>query len=200
MKPKKEYKHFLRYDQLCFEDMEYGFTDLYYYISESTLYIKKQDHRNNKEVELDFPLYNKYESVGVILESYLINLMSYSKNFAGTPKYESSDKFSEETFNTMLEKGIASMIERETLAKLLGADNELIKCCKSIGLNPYPEGGIITNWQASCPSGGNHQIMISTKSNEWGCGYCRKKGDLNSLKRWCEALIELKKRQTMTEH
>lgn len=170
----KEYKHFLRYDQLCFEDMEYGFTDLYYNISESTLYIKEHDHRNNKESEAEFPVENKNATVGVILESYLINLMSYSRNFAGTPKYESSNIFSKESFDTMLEKGIALMEEREELAIFLGADNALIKYCKSIQLNPQPEGGSATNWQANCPSGGNHHIMISTKSNEWGCGYCWK--------------------------
>lgn len=181
----KEYKHFLRYDQLCFEDIEYGFTDLYYNISESTLYIKRRYHTTNYESEVEFPLDNKSATVTAILESYLINLMSYSRNFAGTPKYESSNLFSKESFDTMLEKGIALMVEREKLTILLGADNELIKYCKSIRLNPQPEGGSETNWQANCPSGGNHYIMISTRSNEWGCGYCRKKGDINSLKEWC---------------
>jgi hypothetical protein len=28
--------------------------------------------------------------------------------------------------------------------------------------------------------------MISTKSNDWGCGYCKRKGDMNTLREWYE--------------
>jgi hypothetical protein len=181
---KKGYKHFLRYDQICFDGIEYGFTDLFYEINESTLFIKKVDHRNNSEKEFEFPLEIKNARIEVVLEDFLINLMSYRWNFEGEPRYENSDVFSKKSFDTMLEKGIALMGERDKLAILLNSDNELIKYCKSIGLYPEPEGGSASNWKANCPSGGNHHIMISTISNEWGCGYCHKKGDINSLKEW----------------
>jgi hypothetical protein len=36
-------------------------------------------------------------------------------------------------------------------------------------------------------SGGQHHLMISTEFNEWGCGYCKKKGDINSLREWYES-------------
>ena len=113
--------------------------------------------------------------------------MSYRWNFEGIPIYENSELISEESFDKMLKEGIELMDKRDELAKLLHADNELIKYCKSIQLNPEPEGNSTTNWQANCPSGGHHHIMISTKSNEWGCGYCGRKGDLYSLKEWHES-------------
>ena len=36
----REYKHFLRYDQNCIFDIEYGFTDLYFDINHTTLFVK----------------------------------------------------------------------------------------------------------------------------------------------------------------
>lgn len=66
-------------------------------------------------------------------------------------------------------------------------ENELIRFCQDNKLNLRQAGSCISNWLASCPSGGNHAIMISTTSNEWGCGYCKKKGRLPELKQWVES-------------
>lgn len=186
-----EYKHFLTYDQDCFDGFEYGLTDLFYKIRGSTLFIKKVDHSNNTETELEFPVETKTIGFKVVLEAFLINLMSFRYNFVGTPEYKYSEVFSKESFDTMLEKGIALMGEKEKLAKVLNANNEIIKYCESIGLYPEPEEGSSTNWRAQCPSGGQHHIRISTESNEWGCGYCGKKGDINSLKDWYQSKIKI---------
>jgi hypothetical protein len=35
---------------------------------------------------------------------------------------------------------------------------------------------------ASCPQGRNHWIMISPSHNEFGCGYCRRKGGPEELR------------------
>jgi hypothetical protein len=184
---KREYKHFLRYDQSCFDGIEYGFTDLFYDIHGSTLFIKKVDSVTKTDRELEIHLENKNLSSEVLLEDYLINLMSHNGNFIGTPQYEKSEMFSKESFDKMLDKGISMMVERDGMAKSLNSENELINYCKSVGLYPEPVDGNVNNWKANCPSGGKHYIMISTISNEWGCGYCRKKGDINSLKKWYES-------------
>lgn len=183
-KTTEEYKHFLRYDQICFDGIEYGFTDLFYDIRGSSLFIRKVDHRNNGEKEFDISIENINAKVEVVLEEFLINLMSFRNNFEGEPSYENSNIFSKESFDSMLDKGITLMIERDNLAITLNSENELINYCKSQGLNPESKGGSATNWKANCPSGSTHKIMISTVSNEWGCGYCRRKGDINSLKEW----------------
>jgi hypothetical protein len=150
-KTKKEYKHFLRYDQICFDGIEYGFTDLFYEISGSTLFIKKVDHRNHSENELEFPIEISYARDEVLLEDFLINLISYRNNFEGEPSYENSEIFSKESFDAMFIKGIALMDEREKRAIIFNSDNELIKYCKSIGLNPESEGGSATKiGRASC--------------------------------------------------
>jgi hypothetical protein len=183
----KEYKHFLRYDQAIFDDIMHGSTDLYYDTNDSTLFIMKVQPQKKSAEELEFPIPDKNSSIQIVLENFLINLLSFRGNFVGTPEYESSDLFSKESFDKMLKQAYNLMDERDELVRLAGANNEMIKYCESAGLNPQPAGNSPTNWHANCPSGGQHYVMISVKSNEWGCGYCRKKGDLDALKKWIES-------------
>jgi hypothetical protein len=183
----REYKHFLRYDQSCFDGIEYGFTDLFFDLNQTTIFIKKFDHRNKEEKELQFPLKSEVENIVSELKDFLITIMSDRNNFAGTPVFVQSKIFSEASFDEMLREGIRLMDEKYILAIKLNAENELIKYCKTIGLNPEPEGGSPTNWKANCLSGGQHHLMISTKSNEWGCSYCKRKGDISSLREWYES-------------
>jgi hypothetical protein len=184
---KRHYKHFLQYDQICTWGIEYGFTDLYFDMDQTTLFIKKFDHQNKQEKELQFPLKLNGATVIDELEHFLISLMSERYNFVGTPFYIQSNIFTESLFAEMLKEGIRLMNEKYDLAIKLNAENELIKYCESIGLNPEPNGSSPTNWEAKCLSGGQHRIMISTKSNDWGCGYCKRKGDINSLRDWYES-------------
>jgi hypothetical protein len=183
----REYIHFLRYDQDCLNLIMYGYIDLYYSLQDSTLYIKKVDHRRHTEKEIEFILEKTYSSTEKILEDFLINLMSYRMSFDGEPIYVESKIFSKRTFNKFLKKGHELMKKKDELDKISNVDNELIKYCESIGLNPEPEGGSPSDWRAKCPSGRPHFIMISTESNQWGCGYCRKYGSLSDLKKWYES-------------
>lgn len=184
----KAYNYFLTYDQLCSDNflaidgIEYGFTHLLYYISESTLFIKKIDPVVNSENEFEFTLKDKNLNYKTILDEFLVDYLANNENFSGTPLFIKSDVLNKETFEIIYEKALEIKRERKQYAILSNLENELIKYCKSIHLNPQPEGNSPNNWRANCPSGGNHSIMIYTKTNLWGCGYCRKKGDLNSLK------------------
>ncbi len=180
------YTHFLRYDQLCFDGIEYGFTDIAYIISEDlkTLYIRKKDHTTQKENDLSFSIPNPSKDDKSILFDFLINLMSYSGSFAGTPDYISSAIFTKIEFDLMLKKGMELMQTRTDESIKNGIENELIKYCTSNNLNPEPDGNGPNNWVANCPSGRGHFINISTNSNEWECGYCQRKGNLNDLKIW----------------
>lgn len=179
---KKDFRHLLCFDQICFDGIKYGLSDLYYCLGDSVLHIKNADHYQEKESKSKYPLPSGSANLKAVLESFLVNLMSYRWNFAGTPSYVSSEVFTEAEFDAMLKKGIAVMDERDLRTIKSGYNNELIKYCQAAGLNPEPEGGGAHNWTANCPSGGHHQIMISTKSNQWGCGYCKKKGGLPELR------------------
>lgn len=183
----REFKHFLSYDQSCFDGIEYGLTELFFDFNQTTMFIKKVDYRNKEEKELQFSLKSEAANIIVELKDFLINMMSDRYNFAGTPVFIRSRIFSETSFDAMLKQAIILMDEKYYLAINQNAENELVKYCKSIGLNPEPEGSSPTNWEANCLSGGQHRLMISTKSNEWGCGYCKRKGDINSLREWYES-------------
>ena len=183
----REYKHFLRYDQLSIEGVEFGYTDLFFDCNRTTIFIKKLDYRNKEEKELQFPLKSEAANIIAELKDFIITIMSDKYNFVGRPVFVQSRIFSKALFEEMLKQGINLMNEKHDLAVRLNSENELIKYCKSIGLNPEPDGSSPTNWEANCLSGGRHRLMISTESNEWGCGYCKRKGDINSLRKWYES-------------
>ena len=58
----------------------------------------------------------------------------------------------------------------------------IIKMARELGLDPRPAGHNDSAWMASCPQSRNHWIMISPSHNEFGCGYCRRKGGPEELR------------------
>jgi len=62
------------------------------------------------------------------------------------------------------------------IAHALSMATPIIETARLLNLNPQPNGQNENAWVANCPSGGQHSIMISASANEFGCGYCRKKG------------------------
>src|SRR5687767_3092862 len=108
-----KYKHFIRYDQSCFDGIQYGLIDLYYEQTHSALIILKVDPRSNAARVLEFPVKIADATPIIILEDFLINLMSNKENFEGKPQYVQSEMFSEEEFNNMLIKAMNLMEERE---------------------------------------------------------------------------------------
>ena len=186
--PRKQinYKHLFDYDQSCFDGIEYGLTKLYYAIEGDTLYLKKIDSYLKNEIEIEFPISFKNTPERDVIQNFITDLFSYRSNFAGQPFDFSSEIFSVEELNLMLKKGEENIIEKRNEAVRIASENELINYCKLKNLMPEPTGDNVNNWQANCPSGRGHHIMISTTSNEWGCGYCRKKGKLIDLVKWIE--------------
>lgn len=178
--------HFLRYDQCCEFDIMYGYTDFSFAISEDhkTLYILQSDLRMNSKLDLTFPIPQPFFDIKTTLTHILVELMSHPSNFYGRPEYVASDFFSESEFEQMLERSLSIIKDREILAIELAKLNELIQYCLQANLDPELEGSSPTNWKAKCASGEQHFMLISTKSNQWVCGYCKRKGDLMELKRW----------------
>lgn len=65
---------------------------------------------------------------------------------------------------------------------------EIIKMARELGLDPRPAGHNDSAWMASCPQTGNHWLMISPKHNQFGCGYCRRKGGPQELRAFYDAV------------
>lgn len=51
----------------------------------------------------------------------------------------------------------------------------IIKVARDLDLNPRPAGYNGEAWMADCPWR-SHTIMLSPSLNQFGCGYCRRKG------------------------
>ena len=64
----------------------------------------------------------------------------------------------------------------------------LIKYLKEQGLDPTPSETNVGSWVAKCPNAQKHFIKITTKNDQWGCGYCQKKGGLQELQNWINQL------------
>ena len=80
-------------------------------------------------------------------------------------------------------KNLMARIEKELndyKAKARSVESEIIKKARELGLNPKPTGTDPYHWQAQCPKT-EHFLLISTESNEFGCGYCKRKGTTDDL-------------------
>jgi hypothetical protein len=62
----------------------------------------------------------------------------------------------------------------------------ILEIARRFGLGTTPAGQNPEAWRANCPCGGQHWIMISTGSGQFGCGYCRRKGGPDELRSFCE--------------
>jgi hypothetical protein len=84
-------------------------------------------------------------------------------------------------------KGIVGAIAAELKHNSRAAEEEqrrheapIIKMARALGLDPCPAGHNDSAWMANCPRGA-HWIMISPSHNEFGCGYCHRKGGPEEL-------------------
>jgi hypothetical protein len=88
---------------------------------------------------------------------------------------------------------IVGAVTEELKRNALAAEEEqhgdstapIIKLARQLGLNPRPAGHNRSDWTADCPRR-SHTIMISPSSNEFGCGYCRRKGGPAELKAFAD--------------
>src|SRR5690554_4184169 len=116
-----------------------------------------------------------------IIKKWFTGLLCHPNLFFGYPIYYESNLFSESEFNQMRDIAKITIKEREEKAIINAKDNELIRLFNEYNLSPRPSLESIYSWVANCPSKRAHGIEINTKSNEWGCGYCRIGGDINEL-------------------
>ena len=78
---KREYKHFLSYEQRSFEGIEGGLTDLFFDFNLTTMFIKKVEEGNSKGIELEFPFKSEEPNIIAELKDFLITIMSNRHNF-----------------------------------------------------------------------------------------------------------------------
>ncbi len=59
--------------------------------------------------------------------------------------------------------------------------SEIVVAAEALGLGPSPTGTDPKFWQARCPSGRHHYVFINADNNQFGCGYCERKGGPDEL-------------------
>ena len=72
----------------------------------------------------------------------------------------------------------------EAIAEGERREAPIVMTARALHLNPHPEGPDANGWHANCPSGRGHSIMISASSDQFGCGYCHRKGGPDELRRF----------------
>ena len=79
---------------------------------------------------------------------------------------------------------VSEELKRNTLAAEAAQQRQkaqIVEVAGELGLNPRPAGHNDSAWIADCPRR-THTLMLSPSLNEFGCGYCRRKGDAADLR------------------
>lgn len=177
------FTHFLDLDQNTDDPQGYGIESLFYHLEDATLHIRLTGAEGEERGRQGLPA-DRAQGPKEALSAWLLHYFSQPGNRTGDNAYAWSNLFSRREFDELERQGWAVITGKREAARVRGQHNELLAWCRAHGLDTRPEGRNDTAWWASCPSGGNHPIMISTLTNRWSCGYCRKKGGLAELKEW----------------
>jgi len=93
--------------------------------------------------------------------------------------------------------GIVRTVAEELRCNSLAADAAqkvwkapIIELANELGLNPRPAGHNASAWVADCPRR-SHTLMLSSSLNEFGCGYCRRKGGPAELEAFADHIKSL---------
>jgi hypothetical protein len=123
---------------------------------------------------------SKREAAARLLDAYVRSRVHYD---CPVPPYQPGLLTSRELERIV--KAIADELKRNSEAaeeRQRRHEAPIIKMARELGLDPRPAGHNDCAWMASCPQGRNHWIMISPSHNEFGCGYCRRKGGPEELR------------------
>lgn len=179
------FTHFLDLDQYTDDPQGYGIESLFYHLDGPTLRIRltgaEGDVRGTQTL-----VAGAAPGVKEALSGFLLHYRSQPGNRTGDNHYLWSNLFSRAEWDDISRQGWEVIAARQEAARQLGEHHELLAWCRAQGLDTRPEGSHETRWLASCPSGGNHPIRISTATSQWDCPYCRKKGGLQELREWIE--------------
>ena len=66
-------------------------------------------------------------------------------------------------------------------AKAKQNETEIISTARELGLSPTPAGVGPNHWHARCPQT-NHNLYITASENQFGCGWCKRKGGPDALR------------------
>ncbi len=164
----------------------------YFYRVTDDNYIQLANKMDGGELQISAQFKLRYENLKENLIFIIKEHIEVHLPYEGFPTFENSVVFTEQEFNAI----IKTMKDEKLFIMEQAKANEtpIIDYLRAQQLFPRPTGNNPNSWAAKCPCGGNHHIMIVTKEDEWGCGYCNREGKLPELKKWLQE-IKIKKDQ-----
>ncbi|MGJ8762053.1 MAG: hypothetical protein ACSHXA_16030 [Polaribacter sp.] len=128
---------------------------------------------------------------------YVVHQLIKAKHFyIGYPTLKDSVIFTQLEFD----KIISDIKTPKTIekAKATQKTTPLITFLEQQQLHPKPTGFNENSWTVNCPSEGNHFIQVVTINDQWGCGYCKRKGGVEELKKWLQEIKSIKDQNRLT--
>lgn len=114
----------------------------------------------------------------------IINLLENNiekwRTYDGLPRFRKEGLLDEKEFYAIIDSVKEKRDHYTKRAKEL--KTPFIDYLEKVNLDPIPDGKNEYQWLAKCPySKGKHPMMVSTKNNTYGCGWCKKKGNQKDL-------------------
>jgi hypothetical protein len=168
---------------ICSYDSDFGLDSL-----EETAYIIRGRETDELWIESSYktgcayivPCDGSIESASVRL---LDRLFRAQVGFYWPTELISPGIIKKRSFNTLVRR-IKRELE-ENRKKARKAKTEIVEVAEELGLNPRPTGEAPNLWASNCP-GTNHFLYISSTTNTFGCGWCKRKGGVEELRGFVE--------------
>jgi hypothetical protein len=185
-----QFKHFLVLEQTMF-DMRFH----YYYRITDDNYIQMARGYEDKEHTICAQYKCTHQDLKNNLKHILSKYIEANRFFNGYPNFISGTLFTESEFLNLIKDDKMIPKNKESPFR-----TSFIDFLEKMNFNPKPTGNNEYSWTIGCPNAeGKHFLMISTLNDEWGCGYCNRKGNLEDFKNWLRELDRKKLTQFVKE-
>tara|TARA_R110002012_G_scaffold265939_1_gene449415 strand:- start:16373 stop:17074 length:702 start_codon:yes stop_codon:yes gene_type:complete len=169
----------------------------YFYRVTDDNFIQIAYRMDEGELELSAQFKLRYKNFKENIIFIIRRLIEAHLPYKGFPVYENSTLFTKEEFDGIIQTMKAE--KRAIIEQAKANQTPLIYYLKKQNLDPQPTGNSVNSWTTKCPSGGNHHLMVSPLSDEWGCGYCKGKGKIPELEKWLQNIKIKEDQQRLSE-
>lgn len=164
------------------------YLELYYLVTEhrgirilSRVLLDDEYDRNPDEtecpLEADLKVYELTDHLRLTLNEIVEQKIERDRFTNGIPRlYQSSQVFTQNDWERMIPQWAQKTVSNFT--------TPFIDFLKKNSLYPRPYDQEKGLWTASCPKVSKHPLMLNVFKEEFGCGWCKKKGGLAELKEW----------------
>ena len=183
---------------MTLEDIDWAAKFYYYYRITDDNYIQIASGLDDKEHTICAQYQKTNEDLKSNIKEILINYLKANRLYSGYLHFVESPLFTESEFLSLIQSVKSEISGVKYQASQFRTS--FIDFLEKMNYNPKPTGNTKYSWTIGCPNAeGKHFLMISTLNDEWGCGYCNKKGDLEDFKNWLRELDRKKLTQFVKE-